>query len=348
MAVSAGAALVIAPAWVGDLVMAQVLLRLLQQTRPGLDIDVLAPAATAPLLARMPEVRRAIALPVRHGELALRRRRQCADAVRAQGYAQAFVLPNSLKSALVPWLARIPLRTGWCGEWRYGLLNDLRRLDVAALPTMAQRFAALALAPGAPLPRQLPPPALRVDADAARALAAQFGLATDRPLLGLCPGAEFGGAKRWPADRYGELARLFVARGWQVLLFGAAGDSAVCRLVRQAAANHGRCVDLAGRTTLEQAVDLLSLCTAVVSNDSGLMHVAAALQRPLVAVYGATSPEFTPPLSARAAVLRPGIDCAPCGCRECPLGHHGCMLETTAGKVAATLDALLASVGAVT
>jgi len=342
--------LVVGPSWVGDTIISQALFSYLHDTRPGVAIDVLAPAGCAPLLGRMPEVRRAIPMPLGHGELGLGRRRDLGRALRAQAYDQAIVLPNSLKSALAPWFAGIPRRTGWRGEMRFGLLNDLRVLDAAALPRLAQRYLALGLPPGEQLPPHLPRPRLRADAEAGLQCALAHGIAADRPLLALCPGAEFGGAKRWPVEYYAQVGGRFIARGWQVAVFGSAGERALCGAIRAAiVARHGAdapCRDLAGHTTLAEAVDLLARARAVISNDSGLMHVAAALQRPLVAIYGPTSPAFTPPLCTTAAVVSPRLDCAPCARRECPLGHHRCMRDTAPAQVAARLDALLAGAGA--
>jgi heptosyltransferase-2 len=218
----------------------------------------------------------------------------------------------------------------------------MRLLDEQALPLMVQRFAALGQGVNEPLPDRLPAPRLVVDADQARRCRQSMGLAADLPLLALCPGAEFGGAKRWPAAHYAELARYYLQRDWQVALFGSANDLEVTAAISARCDGHPNCFDLAGRTRLAEAVDLLSLAAAVVSNDSGLMHIAAALARPLVVVYGATSPGFTPPLNDNAAVLVSNIDCAPCFQRECPLGHHRCMEELPAGKVVATLETLLA------
>ncbi|RLQ22126.1 lipopolysaccharide heptosyltransferase II [Seongchinamella sediminis] len=335
--------LVVGPSWVGDMVMSQVLYRLLQQTRPGVLIDVAAPAWSEPLLARMPEVRRAITKPIGHGEPALGRRWKLGRALRGEGYEQAILLPNSFKSALLPLFAGIPRRTGWRGEMRYGLLNDLRSLDAQRYPLMVQQFAALGLEPGAPLPAQLPPPRLVVDAAQAAACRDKFRLDSERPLLALCPGAEFGWAKRWPAQHYAELARHYIDRGWQVLLFGSGNDQPVTAEIVAACGASTHCLDLAGRTTLAEAVDMLSLATAVVSNDSGLMHIAAALSRPLVVIYGPTSPGFTPPLNANSEVVVSDIDCAPCFQRECPLQHHRCMRDAPASLLAAKLDALLNS-----
>lgn len=337
--------LVVGPSWVGDMVMSQTLYLYLAQTRPGVCIDVLAPGWSRPILARMPQVRRAVTNPLGHGELALGRRRHLGRELGAEGYGQAILLPNSFKSALIPFFARIPRRTGWRGEMRYGLLNDLRRLDEAALPLMVQRFVALGQDPGDPIPDQLPAPQLVVDRSCAAECVSRFGLEPEKPILALCPGAEFGGAKRWPAEHYAELAHAYLVRGWQVILCGSENDRPVTSSIHRACSGNRGCIDLAGRTKLEEAVDMLSLASAVVSNDSGLMHIAAALSRPLVVVYGATSPRFTPPLNRNSTVIVSDITCAPCFQRECPLQHHRCMRDTSPARVAARLDALLREEG---
>lgn len=334
--------LVVGPAWVGDMVMAHGLFQILHRRQPRPCLDVLAPAWSQPLLARMPEVAHAIESPTGHGQLALGARRRLGLELRAMGHAQAILLPNSWKSALVPFWARIPQRTGWRGEWRYGLLNDIRHLDRQRLPTTVQRFVALGLPAQAPPPdlADLPRPRLTVNGDAARAALERFSLPDplERPPLALCPGAEFGSSKRWPAPHYGRLAQLAHRRGWAVWLFGSAQDRPVCAAVNESSG--GVCLDLAGRTSLAEAVDLLSLAERVVSNDSGLMHVAAALDRPLVALFGSTDPAHTPPLSPRARVLRRALPCAPCFRRECPLGHLDCLAGLSVEQVLEALDTL--------
>jgi heptosyltransferase-2 len=338
--VSAHRILVVGPSWVGDMVMAQSLFIALRQRGPATRIDVLAPPWSGPLLERMPEISATVDLPVAHGELGLPERWRVARRLRGS-YDQAIVLPNSLKSALVPFLARIPLRTGWLGEHRYGLLNDIRRLEEKRLPMTVQRFVALAGPPDAPQPPRIAPPRLAVKvADVLTAMQA-LGVAKQarRRILALCPGAEFGPAKRWPADRFGALAERRLAAGWDVWLFGSDKDRPACAEVNAAAG--GKCVDLAGRTSLAQAVDLLSIADAVVTNDSGLMHVAAALARPLVAVYGSSDPAFTPPLSEKAKVVRLGLACSPCFRRECPYGHTDCLQGIALDRVDAALDAVM-------
>jgi heptosyltransferase-2 len=337
--------LVVGPSWGGDMVMSQVLYRYLQTTRPGVAIDVLAPAWSGPLLQRMPEVRRTIVMPLGHGEFGFGQRRRLGRELRSEHYDQAIVLPNSLKSALLPFFARIPRRTGWRGEMRYGLLNDLRVLDPEALPLMAQRFLALGQEASAAIPTTLPGPALSVDPGEVLETAHRAGLDADMPMLALCPGAEFGAAKCWPAEYYAQVARDYLSRGWQLALCGSANDRDICGQIKRDSGDHAHCHDLAGRTSLAEVVDLLSRSTAVISNDSGLMHIAAALQRPLLAIYGATSPGFTPPMGSGSVVLQSQLDCAPCFQRECPLGHHRCMRDTSAQLVIARLDELLLARG---
>lgn len=331
--------LVVGPSWVGDMVMIEPLLALLKQRQPAPAIDVLAPSWSRPLLERMPQVRRAIDLPIGHGALALGERWRIGRALRGR-YQQAIVLPGSWKSALIPLFAHIPKRTGFVRELRYGLLNDTRRLEKRALPMTVQRFAALGLGPGAPLPGDLRP-RLQCDPAAVAGTLATLGLDTAAGrVLVLCVGAEYGPAKRWPAQHFASVARHYRAQGWQVWLLGSAKDAPVAAAVN-AAADAG-CVDLAGRTDLGQACDLIGAADLVVSNDSGLMHVAAALGRPLVAVYGSSDPGFTPPLSQRARALSLNLPCSPCFKRECPLGHLRCLNDLTPNRALAAAAELLA------
>lgn len=331
--------LVIGPAWVGDMVLAQSLFQLLKTQAPHCRLDVVAPDWTRPLLERMPEVDEAIPLDVRHGQLAIGARLRLGRHLRARHYDRAIVLPNSWKSALVPWAARIPRRTGFLGEWRYGLINDIRRLDERRLPRTVDRFLALGLEPGEPLPAEPPAPKLVANrANRLHALEALGHAMPEVPVLGLCPGAEYGPAKRWPVEYYAEVARAKLAEGWEVWLFGSRQDASVTRAIQ--AQTGGRCLDLGGRTTLAEAIDLLALTTAVVSNDSGLMHVAAALGRPMIAIFGSSDPHHTPPLSQRARILYRGLACSPCFRRECPYGHYRCLREIGPQEVLATLATL--------
>ena len=331
--------LIIGPAWVGDMVMAQCLFKTIKQQHPDAIIDVIAPNWSRALLERMPEVNQALVLPFAHGELNLKKRWQIGMELRKQNYQQAIVLPNSWKSALIPFVAKIPIRTGWMRELRYGLLNDIRYLNKERLPLMIQRFIALGLSKNAELPLELPKPSLQVTPDSVNAVLEKFSLNQQKPILALCPGAEFGPAKRWPSQHYAEIARVKLNEGWAVWLFGSPKDQPVAAEIQQAVNN--ACVDLTGKTNLGEAVDLLSVANLVVSNDSGLMHIAAALERPLVVVYGSSSPRFTPPLNKQVKILSLGLSCSPCFQRECPLGHLKCLNDLSPGLVLQAIHDLM-------
>ena len=334
--------LIVGPSWVGDMVMAQTLFIALKQEHPEAIIDVLAPGWSRPIIDRMPEVRRGIEMPVGHGSLNFGLRNKIAKSLKAEGYDQAILLPNSLKSALIPFLAGIPIRTGWRGEMRYGLLNDLRVLDKEKYPLMVERFVALAYPNGSKLPDPLPAPNLQVNKGNVATVLNRYRLHEERPVLALCPGAEFGPSKQWPAGYYGEVALTMIQQGWQVWLFGSEKDhgttSEIAGYLPKMA--QGYCCNLAGQTSLADAVDLLSLADAVVSNDSGLMHIAAALNRPLVAVYGSTTAAHTPPMNKNSEKLWLGLECSPCFERECPLEHMNCMKKLGPEMVLSALDRL--------
>ncbi|NHR06480.1 lipopolysaccharide heptosyltransferase II [Chromobacterium haemolyticum] len=323
--------LVIGPSWVGDSVMAQPLYQRLHQRHPDLELHVFAPAWTLPLLARMPEVAKAHLNPFGHGALRLGERWKVARQLAAERFDQAIVLPNSLKSALIPLFAGIPLRTGFLGESRYWILNDARELDEQALPMMVERFCALAEDKGEPLPRPLSHPRLALTDASQRAALDKLQLDAGRPAVAFCPGAEYGPAKRWPARHFAELARRFDAAGYAVWLFGSGKDREVGDDISRLSG--GLAVNLCGATGLEEAIDLIGLTRLAVCNDSGLMHVAAALDKPLVALYGSSSPDFTPPLSTRAAIVSLNLDCSPCFERTCPYGHTDCLEKMEPDRV---------------
>jgi heptosyltransferase-2 len=331
MTVQPSRVLVVGPAWIGDMVMAQSLFKALSQKRPGVQIDVMAPTWSAPLLKRMPEVHEAVTVPLVHGQLGLRARYRLGCQLAGRGYHQAVILPRSLKAALIPWFARVPRRTGYRGELRYGLINDMRPLDKAVMPQMVQRFVALGLDPGARLPpTQIPCPLLRVDAANAALLMAELDLSANEPAVGLMPGAEYGPAKQWPLDYYADLARRLGAEGVRVWVFGSPKDRAAGeQIVTQA-----RCgVNLCGKTRLEDAIDLIAQVRVAVSNDSGLMHVAAAVGTSLVAIFGSSTPDYTPPMSDRTSIMYTGIVCSPCFARTCRYGHYRCLRDIPVARV---------------
>ncbi len=319
--------LVVAPSWIGDSILAQPLFMRLGEKHPGLLIDVLAPAWTRPIYGRMKEVRRVLDNPFGHGEFNLRARWRLGRALHDEAYDEAIVLPNSWKSALVPFFAGIPARTGFLGEARRGLLNRVHPLDPRELPQLAQRYAQLAEAP-AVLPAQpLPRPCLSSTPEQQRAVRQALGLPTEASPIIFCPGAEYGPAKRWPARHFAALAEALSAPGTPVWLVGSDKDRSVGAEIEQA--SHGAAQNLCGRSTLEQVIDLIATARLVVANDSGLMHIAAALDRPLVALYGSSSPAYTPPLSPHAKIVTLAVPCSPCFERVCPLGHFDCLTRLT-------------------
>ncbi|MDD2934515.1 MAG: lipopolysaccharide heptosyltransferase II [Methylotenera sp.] len=318
--------LILGPAWVGDMVMAQSLFKTLKANNPNCMIDVAAPAWTLPLLERMLEVSGKIALPFQHKQLAFFERIKFGKTLKNQGYTQAIILTNSFKSALLPWAAGIKQRTSYLGEMRYGLINDIRALDKTKLKKTVERFVNLGLKEAQNLPTVIPNPSML--SDQANALATLNKLGLTKPetkVLGLCPGAEYGEAKRWPAQYYAEVANVAINKGWQVWLFGSDKDIPVTTTINQLTQN--RCVDFGGKTKLGEAIDLMSLCDTIVTNDSGLMHIAAALDKKLIAIYGSSDPHHTPPMHPDAVIEYLGLDCSPCFKRECPLGHLNCLKQ---------------------
>ena len=329
--------LIVGPAWVGDMVMAQSLFKVLKRASESNHVDneitVLAPAWSMPILERMPEVAHRVCLPLGHGELGLRVRYQLGCQLRSTVFDRAIVVPNSFKSALVPWFAKIPRRTGYLGEQRRGVLNDIRVIDQRVMPLNVQQFAALGMRKDVAPPGidDIPQPALAVEPAMVAETASRFALATDAPIIALCPGAEYGPAKRWPAEHFAEVANRQLQRGWQVWLFGSKNDREIAAHINRLC--QGRCADLCGRTTLGEAVDLMSLAKYAVTNDSGLMHVAAAVGCHVIAIYGSSSDAFTPPLTNKSDRLALGLECSPCFQRECPLDHLNCLNQLMPKKV---------------
>jgi heptosyltransferase-2 len=340
--------LIIGPSWVGDMVMSQSLYITLKQQHPDSIIDVMAPAWCKPILERMPEVNNAIEMPLTHGEFAFFKRRKLGKALRKNKYDQAYILPNSAKSALIPFFANIPKRTGWKGESRYGLLNDLRS-NRKRFQYMVERYVALAYPKSDMIDssslgglEQLPKPTLFISSTTQQITLDKFSLSVNKPILGLCPGAEFGPAKQWPVEYYATVANEMINHGYQVWLFGSIKDSQATEKIKSLVdiKNQQFVFNLAGETNLIEAVDLLASCQTVVSNDSGLMHVAAAVGCQVVAVYGSTSPKYTPPLAKAVEIVHTDIDCRPCFKRTCKFEHMKCLTELPPKKVLESIKKL--------
>jgi len=329
--------LIIAPQWIGDAVMTEPLLRRLAARGERLTVGALP--WVAPVYRAMPQVHEVIEFPFQHGGLQLQARKALARQLRAR-FARAYVCPNSLKSALLPWLAGIPVRVGYTGETRWGLINQrLPNPSKTQRPPMVDFYAALSqsTSDANPVPQlQLPPQVLA-------ATLQQQGLSAQGYVV-FAPGAEYGPAKRWPAAHFSALAQQLDK---PVVLLGSGKEAALCEDIAGPvnALRPHQCRNLAGATTLMEAFALIAAAHRVVSNDSGLMHVAAAFGVPQVAVYGSSSPEHTPPLNPLAQVLwlkrdasyQPPLDCAPCFKRDCPLGHTRCLQDISPERVWAAL-----------
>ena len=323
---------IIAPQWIGDAVMSEPLLSRLAQR--GEQLSVAALPWVAPVYRAMPQVAELIELPFAHGRLDWAARRNIAAAWRGR-FDRAYVLPNSIKSALIPWLAGIPKRIGYQGEGRMLLLNERLRNPVGR-PPMVAFYAALA---GEPM-RGAERPGMEFESAVLDQATRAAGV-TRGGYWAFAPGAEYGPAKCWPADHYAELARtLHRQHGQPVLLLGSGKEAALCEQI--AAQSAGACRVLAGQTSLIDAMALIAAARGVVSNDSGLMHVAAAFGVPQAAVFGSTSPEHTPPLNPRARVLwlkeELQLDCAPCFDRVCRFGHTRCLTGVSAARVGQALE----------
>jgi heptosyltransferase-2 len=308
--------LIVGPSWVGDMMMAQSLFKLLKMKQPNINIDVLTPTWSEGLLQRMDEVRHIIPHTIPHGKFGWRERRQIGQQLRSRAYQQAIVLPNSWKSALIPYFANIPQRTGFKGEMRYGLLNDIR--SKKGLTRTVDQFVALGTKDNAIAPQpSLSPKPIKHE--------------NQQPILALCPGAEYGPAKCWPLEYYATVAKQKRDQGWQVWIFGSHKDYAAGAKIQSLVGEGVR--NLCGQTSLSEAVDLLALTNIVITNDSGLMHIAAALDKPVIAIYGSSSPKMTPPLSDKAHIISLGLNCSPCYQRTCPKKHLKCLRDITPDQV---------------
>lgn len=334
--------LIISPNWIGDAIMAQPLLQILKGRYPDVQIDVLAPAWAAPVWLAMPEVNQVHESDFRHGKLQLKERWAMAGFLKTLAYDQAYVLPNTLKFALIPWLAKIPQRIGYLGETRYGLLNVIHHDDKRYPRPMMAFYAALADKPSQDITGRFESlhPRLHVDAKSIGKVKDALGLEKDKRIIAFAPGAEFGSAKRWPVSHFSILAELIIQRypETQIVLLGSSRDREVCEAIHT---NVPATVNLAGKTSLADAIALIAGVDIMVTNDSGLMHVASAFDLPVVALYGSTDYRHTPPFSRQSYIMSLDLECAPCQKRECPLGHHKCMEDLLPQMIFNTVEKII-------
>jgi len=320
--------LIIAPSWVGDLVMTQALFKLLKTKNPDCIIDVLVNKNLCPILKHMPEVDNYLVMPFEHGELKLFARFKFAKALKKNNYTHAYIIPNSFKSALIPFWANIPIITGWRGEFRHGLINDIRKPLVKDI-LFVDNLLSLGLDdPKTDITNMRHAmnltPSLRVDCRGANS--APRNDETKRPhkpILALCPGAEYGATKRWPTKYFAEVAQIKHQDGWDIWLVGGPKDTILAQEIQKYSGNI--CTDFTGKTNLSQAIELLAQANIVLTNDSGLMHIAAAVGAKIIAIYGSTSPKFTPPLTHKAEIISLNLSCGPCFKKICPLKHIQCL-----------------------
>jgi lipopolysaccharide heptosyltransferase II len=290
--------------WIGDFVRVHSVVKLLKAQAPERAVDIVASTLCAPLADYMPGLRAAIVVDIPRRRLGVAQQRALAAELRERHYGQALVMSRKWKAALAPWLAGIPKRTGFIGEWRYGLLNDLRYGE-RALPRMIDRMGALALPANAELPSEWPLPELKVPAREVDAWCTRQGLADDDPpIITLSPGA-VGEGKAWPEEHYAALAQALVKDGMSVWVLGGANEKNVAQQIVATAGSRVR--DLTG-SDLRNAILAMAAADAAVTNDSGLMHVSAAIGTPTIAIFGPTSPWHWKPLNAIAAILEPPRD----------------------------------------
>jgi heptosyltransferase-2 len=314
------------------MVMAQSLFKILKAQDPAGSLDVLAPAWSLPIVARMPEIRDGIASGTGHGELGLGKRRQIARQLREKNYDRAIIMPRSLKAALIPWFAGISQRTGFRGESRYMLINDVREFDPDVLNQTVKRFAALGLPANESL-SEIPNPTLNVSTERQQQLIEALSLDITRPVVAMTPGAEYGPSKCWPLEHFADLAAQLDNSGYSVWVLGSDKDV----VAGDEISRQGNARNLCGRTELVDVVDLLALCERVVSNDSGLMHIAAAVGIHVHGIYGSSSSLFTPPLTSKRDIHTLNLECSPCFERRCPLGHLRCLKEISASDIHAKI-----------
>ncbi|VFP78909.1 ADP-heptose--LPS heptosyltransferase 2 [Candidatus Erwinia haradaeae] len=339
--------LVIGPSWIGDMMMSHSLYRTLKTNNPKTIIDVIAPKWCQPLISRMPEVRKALTMPLNHGILNLKERWRFSKMLRPSCYDQAFVLPGSFKSALIPFLASIPRRTGWRGEMRYGLLNDLRVLNHINFPLMVHRYIALGYEKTRihsinDLPKPLCLPQLTVNDEEKKTTLNTFKIDYKKPIISLCPGTAHGLSKCWPFYHYSELTKHLINLGYQILLLGSTNEKYIGTAILKGIPKKNRkyCYNFIGKTNLEEAVILISCSRVMISNDSGLMHVASALNQPLIALYGPSNPSFTPPLSKNARIIHLMSNKEKIKKNDIYTGYHPSLIRITPEKVITELKTL--------
>jgi len=339
--------LIIAPHWIGDAVSTQPLLANLKVLYPDSKINILASNWVAPVYRACSEVHEVIEAKFEHKKLQWKLRKEIAKEIEAKNYQACFVLPNSFKSALIPWLANIPFRIGYRGELRFGLINlALDNPSKVNRPPMVEHYLVLSqlLKDDESIPLDKLVPKLNVSGAAKEQVGQKLQDANiNRDFIyAICPGAEYGPSKRWPTEYFAVLAQQLIKQNSnnQIILLGSKSDYSLAQEITSQSKLVSNIHNWCGNTSLDEAIALIGMSKAVVSNDSGLMHIAAALQIPQVAIFGSSDPAHTPPLSDRAKIMWLNMSCSPCHKRVCPLGHLSCLKDILPEQVLATLNTL--------
>ncbi len=337
--------LVILPIWVGDIIMSQTLLIFLKaKFQNNITIDVFASAAACNLVKRMSEVDNVIINPFKSGEFKLFKRISLASELRKNKYDEIFVLPFSLKSAIMPFFTFANKRTGYLGESRFILLNNILKISkqqmTQNLPRMIDRY--VALANNGELPDVISYPKLNIDQDNRDFLVNKFKLNLNKKIITLCPAAEYGPSKRWSAKNFANLAKLLQEQDYQIFILGGIKDTSIAKtILDNNTTNNNNIIDFTGKTTLADALDLMSLSKCVIANDSGLMHMASSLGVPTIVIYGSSSPKYTPPLNKNARIISKNLDCAPCFKKTCKFNHYNCLNLISVTSVILEINKLL-------
>ena len=346
--------LIIAPNWIGDAVMSQPLLASLLSNFPQYQIDVIASAWVAPIYRACNEVHEVLEVPLQHGQLQFKLRYGLAKKIKQQNYAACIVLPNSLKSALIPWMAEIPIRIGYLGEMRFGLINrSIPNPSRSHRMPMVERYLALADSlknaentSTGPI-QFIKNPSLHISNHVTESVLQKLKERnlSEQAIYTLCPGAEFGPSKRWPVENFALLAQKILKKNKlnSITILGGPSDKIlaekICSQVfKTNPEDLPRIYNLCGNTSLDEAMAIINMSASLISNDSGLMHIGAALQVNQVAIFGSSDPYHTPPLSNKAKVIWLNLPCSPCYKRDCPLGHLKCLWGISPEQVFLSLN----------
>ena len=313
--------LIIPQNWLGDIVMSQTLLKKIKSNNPKTSIDILVNSSLKNLVERMPEINKVIILDCNHRELGLFKRLRLAKEIKKSSYDRSIVLSRSLKSSLIPYFAKIPIRTGELGELRYLLINDLKEFSKESRRKTASRYISMYSDNNEELSENYYP-SLDSNSENIKNLSEKYDLKKDEKVIIFAPGAAFGPSKMWPVNKFRELGKK-LNNDFKILILGSNNEKSIGNDI----VTNKNMVNLCGKTSIADAVDLMHISKFCVSNDSGLMHLAAATNTKSISIYGSTSPDFTPPLTKNKDIHYKGMSCSPCFEKKCKYGHYNCLVD---------------------